>query len=141
MWNRSFEGRLRDWHRLRQTAVQAPKSQCLDMINAWWFRAPWSSYYLHWDDRSTWPDPWQLLEDNLFCSLARGLGMLYTISLLDRADIQNAELVQTENDNLVLIDSGKYVLNWDPHRIVNISLGTINPRHRVQQTSINQTIR
>ena len=141
MWAATFEARLRAWQALRHSVKDVPKLECLEHINQWWSAAPWCSYYLHWDDQTTWPDPWQLLEDNIFCSLARGLGMLYTISLLDRADIKHSELVQTENDNLVLIDSGKYVLNWDPHRIVNISPGTINPRHRVQQTSINQTIR
>jgi hypothetical protein len=140
MWATTFEARLRDWQLLRHRVTDAPKPECLEHINQWWFAAPWCGYYLHWDDRATWPDPWQLLEDNIFCSLARGLGMLYTISLLDRADIKHSELVQTENDNLVLIDSGKYVLNWDPDRIVNINPGITNTRHRVQQSSINHMI-
>ena len=141
MWATTFEARLRNWQALRHSVADARKPECLEQINQWWFAAPWCGYHLHWDDQATWPDPWQLLEDNIFCSLARGLGMLYTISLLDRADIQTAELGETQNDNVVLIDSGKYVLKWDSASIVNISPGSINPRHRVQQASINQTIR
>ena len=140
MWATTFEARLRDWQALRHCVKDAPRLQCLEHLNQWWFSAPWCGYYLHWDDRASWPDPWQLLEDNIFCSLARGLGMLYTISLLDREDIKHSELIETENDNLVLIDSGKYVLNWDAHRIVNINPGATNPRHRVQQSSINHMI-
>ena len=140
MWPATFETRLQAWQTLRQSTIHLPAVTCLEHINQWWFDAPWCSYYLHWDDRAAWPDPWQLLEDNIFCSLARGLGMLYTISLLDRADIQTAELVETENDNLVLTDSGKYVLNWDPNRIVNINPGQANPRHRIHQSSINHMI-
>lgn len=140
MWAATFEARLRAWQALRHSVKDVPKCECLEHINQWWSAAPWYSYYLHWDDQTTWPGPWQLLEDNIFCSLARGLGMLYTISLLDRADIQTAELVETKNDNLVLVDSGKYVLNWNPHRIVNINPGTIITRHRVQQNSINHMI-
>lgn len=131
---------MRDWQRLRQEVVQLPKLQCLERVNRWWFASPWTGYYLHWDDRAEWPDPWQLLEDNIFCSLARGLGILYTLSLLERADIQDSELTEVKNDNLVLIDGGKYVLNWDGDNIVNISPGTINPCRRVQQSSINQLI-
>lgn len=140
MWARTFEGRLQAWQDLRKNAAVLPKSQCLSEINQWWFASPWCGYYLHWDDRHTWPDPWQLLDDNIFCSIARGLGMLYTLSLLDRHDIQNSELIETENDNLVLIDRGKYVLNWDRACIVNISPGRTNPNRRIQQCSINQLI-
>ena len=140
MWAATFESRLQAWQTLRQSVSHLPAARCLEHINQWWFGTPWCSYYLHWDDRDSWPDPWQLLQDNIFCSLARGLGMLYTITLLDREDIKHSELVETENDNLVLIDSGKYVLNWDPDRIVNINPGITNTRHRVQQSSINHMI-
>lgn len=140
MWLPTYEARLRDWQRLRQDLQQKPRSQCLTEINQWWYRCPWSSYYLHWDDRRDWPDPWQLLEANIFCSLARGLGMLYTITLLDRPDMQDAELIETEKDNLVLIDSGKYVLNWDCNTIVNINPAVTNTNRRVQQSSLNHMI-
>jgi len=75
---------------------------------------------LHWDDQETWPDPWELLSDNLYCDVARGLGILYTISLLDHADLTDAELVLTaEGHNLVLVNKRKYILNWDQDIIVN----------------------
>jgi hypothetical protein len=99
-----------------------PVETALETINAWWFRAPWHAYHLHWDDQPNWPDPWQLLSDNMFCEVARGLGILYTITLLDRADMTSAELVLTKDDlNLVLFDNSKYILNWDKAIIVNTS--------------------
>lgn len=68
----------------------------------------------------TWPDPWQLLSDNIYCDLARGLGILYTITLLDRADLASTMLVLTETgDNLVLVAKEKYILNWDKDTILN----------------------
>ena len=76
---------------------------------------------MHWDDQEDWPDPWQLLDDNIFCEVARGLGILYTITLLDRADIDSAVLVLSKNGhNLVQVDKSKYILNWDKSTIVNI---------------------
>ena len=140
MWAQDYHQRLQDWQALRQSVEVLPLAQCLDAVNRWWFYAPWASYYLHWDDRDQWPDPWQLLHDNIFCSLARGLGIVYTLSLLARQDLQVLELAEVDNDNLVLIDGGKYVLNWDCDKIVNINPGPINPRRRVQQSSINQLI-
>ena len=122
VWPVTFESRLDSWTQLRTRANSLPVDQALDAINAWWFSSPWTGYHLHWDDREDWPDPWQLLDDNMFCEVARGLGILYTITLLERADIDSAELVLTKNGhNLVLVDKSKYILNWDKSSIVNIN--------------------
>jgi len=60
------------------------------------------------------------LSDNLYCDVARGLGILYTISLLDHPDLTDAELVLTdEGHNLVLVNKRKYILNWATENIVN----------------------
>ena len=120
MWASTFDSRLTSWNQLREHSQNLPLDQALASINRWWFDSPWRPSYLHWDDQSSWPDPWQLLSDNVYCELARGLGILYTISLLDRADMAAAELVLTEDgSNLVLVAKEKYILNWDPEIIVN----------------------
>ena len=94
--------------------------EALSTINAWWQQTPWKPYYLHWDDQPRWPNPWQLLNDNVYCPVAKGLGILYTISMLDRADMTDAELVLTESgDNLVLVQERKYILNWSSDSVVN----------------------
>lgn len=122
IWPTTFESRLASWNQLRQQVSNLPVETALETINSWWFQAPWRGYHLHWDDRPDWPDPWQLLSDNLFCEVARALGILYTITLLDRADMTDAELVLTKDDrNLVLVDKSKYILNWDKATIVNTS--------------------
>jgi hypothetical protein len=141
MWHPTFEQRLAAWNQLRNSCTTQPVDQVLTQINAWWFDTPWRAYHLHWDDRATWPDPWQLLDDNLFCSLARGLGMLYTIALLDRPDIQDAELIDTGSDNLVLVNKKKYILNWDRDQLLNINLTPFNPRHRLSQEQIKTQIK
>ena len=124
-WPASFAARLEGWNLLRDQCVNLPVASALEDINAWWFRAPWTAYYLHWDDTAAWPDPWQLLSDNIYCELARGLGILYTITLLDRADLAPVELVLTaESGNLVLATPEKYILNWASDTIVNTNLDT-----------------
>ena len=141
MWARTFDARLANWSQLRLAVAAMPVDQCLHAINAWWFDTPWRAYHLHWDDQPAWPDPWQLLDDNLFCGLARGLGMLYTIALLDRPDIQDAELIDTGSDNLVLVEQKKYILNWDRDQLLNINLTPFNPRHRLSQEQIKTQIK
>ena len=136
MWSADFADRLAAWSDLR-TRVQSLKLEpALTAINHWWFGTPWQPYYLHWDDQVTWPDPWQLLSDNVYCDLARGLGILYTISMLDRADMADAELVSTKDgSNLVLVAKRKYILNWNKDSIVN-NKQKVNPVRQLQQHQI-----
>jgi hypothetical protein len=141
MWSRTFPERLQAWADLRSRTASLPLETALEIINAWWFQTPWSPYYLHWDDQPTWPDPWQLLDDNIYCGLARGLGIMYTIVMINREDIQHAELAEADGDNLVLINQSKYILNWDASSIVNTSPQRILSRHRASQDKIKQQLR
>jgi hypothetical protein len=120
MWPVTFDNRLQAWVELRSRCQILDLENSLTAINQWWFNTPWQPYYLHWDDQADWPDPWQLLSDNVYCDLARSLGILYTISLLERADMADAELVLAEDgSNLVLVAKEKYILNWNKDSIVN----------------------
>jgi len=120
MWPATFDTRLASWTQLRNHCQNLSLESALTAVNAWWFTAPWQPYYLHWDDQSSWPDPWQLLSDNVYCDLARGLGIVYTISMLDRTDMADARLVLTEpGTNLVLVAKEKYILNWEADNVVN----------------------
>jgi hypothetical protein len=78
------------------------------------------------------------LNDNVYCDLARALGILYTISLLDRADLTDAALVLTQDGhNLVVVDKSKYILNWSPDTVVNTSQA-IKIRRQLSQSQIKQ---
>lgn len=141
MWPRSFAERLESWKILRQHCADLDCESVLTEINRWWFQTPWSAYHLHWDDQADWPDPWQLLSDNIYCPVARGLGIMYTVAMLDREDLQDACMIEYQSDNLVLVSGEKYILNWDPDQVVNISLSTKKARRRVSQEQIKQKIR
>jgi len=138
MWHSTFAGRLESWYSVRQQCQNLSVESALETVNSWWFATPWQPYYLHWDDLVAWPDPWQLLNDNVYCDLARGLGILYTISLLDRADLTDADLVLTKDGyNLVLVDKSKYILNWNPDTVVNTNQEIQIKRH-LSQSQIKQ---
>ena len=135
MWPKTFGDRLTGWNLLREQCQDLPIESALHKINHWWFNAPWRPYYLHWDDQATWPDPWQLLSDDIYCEVARGLGILYTITLLDRPDMAATSLVLTKSGhNLVLVDQTKYILNWTPDTVVNNNLElTIHRQYQQHQ--------
>jgi hypothetical protein len=138
MWLPNFSDRLSSWNLLRTQCQPLDTGLALTTINSWWFYSPWKPYYLHWDDIRDWPDPWQLLSDNYYCDVARGLGILYTITLLDRADLADATLVLTETgDNLVLVDKSKYILNWDQDITVN-TIQEANIKKQLTQKVVKQ---
>ncbi len=141
MWPTHFAQRLDAWNQLRNQVSTMSTDAALAEINQWWFRAPWTAYHLHWDDRSDWPDPWQLLDDDIYCSLARALGIMYTIVLIDREDMHDARLIEFDSDNLVLVSNRKYILNWDPTEIVNINPGVEKSSKLVTQDEIKQQLR
>ena len=136
MWPVNFADRLAAWADLRSQCQSLDLEPALTAINTWWFNSPWQPYYLHWDDQPKWPDPWQLLSDDVYCDLAKALGILYTISLLDRADMADAELVSTKDgSNLVLVAKRKYILNWNKDSIVN-NKQKVKPVRQLQQHQI-----
>ena len=138
MWCSTFEQRLEAWNSLRDRVRTLPKSDALEEINSWWQKTPWRAYHLHWDDQADWPDPWQLLSDNIYCDLARGLGILYTITVLDRDDLQDSVLVDSDQGNLVLVENGKYILNWDQSLRLNINLQ--QNKHHITQSDVKQQL-
>lgn len=141
MWCSTFAQRLESWQQLRHTVQFLSAPSAADAVNQWWFRAPWSAYHLHWDDQADWPDPWQLLSDNMYCPVARGLGILYTIAMIDHPELQNAVLIDNGTDNLVLIDNEKYILNWDQSRVLNIDPGPYRVQHSLTQQQVQQQTR
>jgi hypothetical protein len=100
IWPNTFEERLPAWHALRHDAQHQDLDTALANINDWWWRAPMVNHTLIRQDPDSWPGPWDLLAQNSFCDLARALGMLYTVMMLQRGD-------------------GKYIMNWSPGTIVN----------------------
>ena len=138
MWCSTFEQRLAAWNSLRDRVRDQCKSDALKEINIWWQQTPWRAYHLHWDDRQDWPDPWQLLSDNIYCDLARGLGILYTITVLDRDDMQDAELIETEQGNLVQLDGGKYILNWG--RDLGLNTNLQQSKHHIALSEVKQQL-
>ena len=120
----NYDARLRSWHDLRQTLQNSDtKTKCLE-IDKWWQSAPIVTHYLHPHEVDTWPTPWELLYDNEYCHIARGLGMIYTLMLTGIKDV-DFSLGKDDNSEevaLVMVDRAKYVLNYWPNMVVNINL-------------------
>ena len=132
MWKTTYQERLADWVKLRQAASLLEQSEQLKMINDWWFKAPIVNHLINWESTQDWPTPWELLNNNGYCELARALGIVYTIMLIENVNYINLKIIQTKEDNLVLVDDGKYILNWAPREMLNT--------HSTPITTVKNTI-
>lgn len=120
MWAAHYPERLQQWADLRDRCRSLEIDVALFDINNWWWRAPMVNHYLYWDDHPSWPSPWALLADNMYCDLARALGIVYTIMMVEHENAHEISIIRTDNDNLVQVNDGKYILNWAPGEILNI---------------------
>lgn len=140
MWAVTFEERLREWRDLRNHCQSLELESALQHINDWWWQAPYVNHYLHWDDHANWPGPWDLLADNLYCDLARALGIMYTIMMLERLDIQDLGLIDCKEDNLVQVNGGKYILNWCPRQLLNIQSLKQSPQRTLSSNQLSHLL-
>ena len=120
MWPDSYESRLLAWRSLRDSVIPLDTPQQLSQINDWWWRAPMINRDIDWYRTDLWPDPWQLLQQDGYSDLARALGIVYTLLMVQADYAERTRLVADADNNLVLVDDGKYILNWGPDQILNI---------------------
>src|SRR6202008_3608303 len=118
MWTLRSEDRLKEWKAFRREIGALSFDEAVKRTDHLWSYAPFVSHYLDHGEPVDWPDPWDLLAENTYDDMAKALGMLYTLYLSDHGkdhtfSIAKAQIGSSlENYNLVLIDDGKYVLNF-----------------------------
>ena len=122
MWQSHSEKRLVAWADLRNSCKENPNlDEVITIIHDWWQQAPMVLRYLHCDLVNDWPDPWDLIAENTYCSLAKCLGMCYTICMLERQDVDDVCILEIDNnDYIVQINNGLYCLNWNIDKVVNM---------------------
>jgi len=78
---KSFEDRLSQWAEFRDGLedTKDPIQATIDQYN----KAPEVSIHTDPYDQSSWPTPWELIQENLYCGFCRLLGIAYTLQLTD----------------------------------------------------------
>ena len=119
-----YEARLQSWHDLKEDIKNSDlRSKCIK-IDKWWQNAPTVNHYLHLKDTQNWPDPWELLVENLYCNVAKALGMCYTLYMTGE---ENFRMVTASdkmgNDVLLILVNNEHILNYWPN---TVETNTIN---------------
>lgn len=102
VFQQNYDTRLRSWYELR-TKIESLNIQtkCVE-IDRWWQDAPLVNHHLHILDSNTWPGPRDLLVENTYCTVARAVGMCYTLSLVGITDIKMIEATDKMGEDLAL---------------------------------------
>lgn len=122
-WFEPIEQKIVQWRRWRQQLAQEIPS-CLQQIQDFWYSAPTRKISKLTDSPESWPDPWKLFDNMSYCERMKALGMFYTVCLTPRCVLLKPELhlmYDSVGDRftVVTLDSGNYVLNFNPQTLVN----------------------
>ena len=138
----NYEARLKSWYDLRKSLEDKDvETSCLAIDN-WWQFVPLVNHYLHPNDIDNWPGPWELLVENNYCQIARGLGMIYTLNLVGINDIDFCIAIDDNNEeySLVMVNSAKYICNYHPNTVISNSLTDFKVTSHIDMTKINKKI-
>ena len=134
-----YDERLKSWYNLRLSIERAdPLARCV-AIDSWWQFAPLENHYLHVDSMKDWPTPWELILENEYCTIARGLGMIYTLMLLGEAELDfvQAKDYNSEDVTLVVVQN-QWILNYWPNTVITNKLSDFTNRHSINIDSLKE---
>jgi hypothetical protein len=138
MFQQPAEARMRAWREFRTSLESLPLDRALINVAKFWSGAPFVPYNLDIMRPAEWPDPWALIDENVYCDLAKCLGIVYTVSLCKHKmdlEIELRTYLDPKNGheyNLAWINQGKYIINMIDNEVLNIKEfnKTLQLKHR-----------
>jgi|TARA_B100001093_G_C26784901_1_gene996221 hypothetical protein len=117
-----FEDRLSHWAKFRLT-LESSDTPFLDVL-AYYDKAPRVSINTDPWDQKVWPGPWELINENQYCSFCVMLGMCYTLQLTERFSRANFE-IHIAKDNInssthyyILVDNDS-IIGYEDGKVIN----------------------
>lgn len=80
--NPTFYERLNNWKQFRDTLETSDTP--FDDVLEFWKAAPLTARSADPYDMKTWPNPWELIDENIYCEFLQILGIYYTLQLTER---------------------------------------------------------
>ena len=121
-WNCSTpEDRISKWRDFRDSISGAEEEELLNKTAQFFAAIPVGTRYIDFYTPSSWPTPWEILYEKLFCANSVSLLIYYTLSLMLEGDRVELILIDDDRDRLLvpLVDK-KYILNYHLGEISNV---------------------
>jgi len=121
MFIKKYEERLRIWSSFRDELeeVEDPFRFLLDFYK----QAPRVSIATDPYNRESWPDPWQLLEENQYCDFTRVLAYCYSLQLTERFKDSKIEIhiITTGLETYYLLQVDNWIFGYEEDRAIDKS--------------------
>jgi hypothetical protein len=124
MFQGKSEIKILAWREFRNSLSVWPDD--IEQVAKIWTKAPITNNYLAYDTTENWPDPWALISTGIFCDISIALGIFYTLyyssyPYKEQMKILHYKLASEHQTlNLVSLEEGKYMLNYQLGQSVNI---------------------
>ena len=90
MFEEKYEKRLQSWHDFREELESHP-DPLQHSIDAYQHVPRVSIHTDPWDQKM-WPQPWELIHENQYCTFCTVLGMCYSLQLTERFKEESVEI-------------------------------------------------
>jgi hypothetical protein len=139
MVNKDYYQRLKIWQSLRHDLEQCenPFVKAIDFFDC----LPTESIAVDPYNESTWPDPWLLIKENVYCRFLKTLGICYSLQLTDRFSTSDFEIhigIDSQNNDLVykiMIDNDS-ISSYNDEYVLN-NKGSIESHSVITMPKIN----
>ncbi len=123
MVDKKFEDRLAIWRQLRDSLATS-NNPIQDVID-YWNDIPQGQRNADPFDDKTWPDPWEMIEENSYCEFTKILAMAYTLKLSKLYDdwqpIIKIGLDRTQSRMYYMLYLDDQVIGFNEEKSVHIS--------------------
>jgi hypothetical protein len=118
-----YEDRLVAWKKLRSQLDK--ETDPLQTAIDFWETIPKVSRNLDPYDKATWPDPWEMIEENVYCEFTATLAVGYTLMLSECGKDWHYEiqvgLDKTQSKLYYMLIVGDRVVGFEQEKSVHIS--------------------
>ncbi len=110
----SEKERMLSWRELRNQISALPDDEKFEPLLRWWAKAPICAYAIDAYDCAQWPTPWELLNENMFCTSAVAYLMAQTLILsgVNEARIMLTCIKGNDDERLIVVVDDSIVLNY-----------------------------
>lgn len=136
MLSRTYEDRLIAWKNLRSRLdyEEDPVQCAIDF----WKPIPEVSRSIDPYDAKTWPDPWEMIEENSFCEYTKVLAIGYTLMLTEKCKDWHYEiqigLDRNHSKLYYILLAGDHVVGIEEEKSIHIS--KLPKNIHIQQTHV-----
>jgi hypothetical protein len=143
-WISDPESRILSWRAYRSKLDEMTLEDAIISLDSVWKNCPKVRYNtIPSFDAASWPSPWELMNQSVYCELAQTLGIFYTLALTRHKD-NNIEILDCSRNLTVgyrIVINGTYFIDSFDGSITNNDQVEPSQRYKISDKVILDRIR